>query len=118
MVSLVRDSRSRSLAKTVAYRVVAIALLAGITYYFTGNAGEATGITVLFNVTGAIAYYGLERLWESVEWGRSGPESDSDRNDFEQLEPPYSEGRALRLAHTPENSSKVEATPLPAKKRS
>jgi uncharacterized membrane protein len=67
---LSRDSRGRSLAKTVVYRVVAIALLAGISYYYTGNAGEAGLITILFNASGTIAYYGLERIWESVEWGR------------------------------------------------
>ena len=65
-----RDTRERSLAKTVVYRVVAIALLAGISYYYTGNAGEAGLITILFNATGTVSYYGLERLWESVEWGR------------------------------------------------
>ena len=65
-----RDTRERSLAKTVVYRVVAIALLAGISYYYTGNAGEAGLITILFNASGTVAYYGLERLWESVEWGR------------------------------------------------
>jgi uncharacterized membrane protein len=64
------DSRGRSLAKTAVYRTVSIALLAAITYYYTGNAGEATTITILFNGGGALAYYGLERLWESIDWGR------------------------------------------------
>lgn len=49
---------------------MAIALLAGITYYYTGSAGEATVITILFNATGTVAYYGLERLWDAVPWGR------------------------------------------------
>ena len=53
------------------YRVWAIALLAAISYYFTGNAGEAT----MFNVGGTLAYYSLERLWEDLNWGRSAPES-------------------------------------------
>jgi len=69
---LSRESRRRTLAKTVVYRTVAIALLAGITFYYTGSAGEATVITLLFNVTGAIAYYGLERLWDAIQWGRGG----------------------------------------------
>jgi uncharacterized membrane protein len=68
--TLSRDSRERSLAKTIVYRLLALALLAGISYYYTGNPGEAGLITVLFNASGTIAYYGLERLWESVEWGR------------------------------------------------
>ena len=74
-VVLGRDSRGRSLAKTVVYRVWAVALLAAISYYFTGNAGEATTITILFNVGGTLAYYGLERLWASLDWGRSAPGS-------------------------------------------
>ena len=65
-----RDSRERTLAKTIVYRLVAIALLAGVSYYYTGNAGEAGLITILFNASGTVAYYGLERLWESVDWGR------------------------------------------------
>jgi uncharacterized membrane protein len=47
-----------------------VALLAGITFYYTGNAGEATTITILFNAGGTLVYYALERLWDSVEWGR------------------------------------------------
>jgi uncharacterized membrane protein len=70
-VVLSRDSRGRSLAKTVVYRVWAIALLAAISYYFTGNAGEATTITILFNAGGTLAYYGLERLWAYLDWGKS-----------------------------------------------
>jgi uncharacterized membrane protein len=78
-----RDSKSRTLAKTIVYRVVAIALLAGITYYFTGSAGEATTITALFNIAGTIAYYGLERLWESVLWGRGRQQPQVDRRAHE-----------------------------------
>ena len=69
------DSRGRSLAKTVVYHVWAVAFLAAISYYFTGNAREATTITVLFNAGGTLACYGLERLWESLDWGRGASES-------------------------------------------
>jgi len=58
--------------------MVAIALLAGITYYYTGSAGESTLITILFNAGGTLAYYGLERLWESVPWGRGSLEPMTD----------------------------------------
>ena len=80
-----KDSRRRTLAKTGVYRVVAIALLAGISYYYTGNAGEATVITILFNVTGTIAYYGLERLWDAIQWGRGRVERASSQGDRESL---------------------------------
>ena len=81
LAMLGRDSKGRTLAKTIVYRVVAIALLAALTYYLTGNAGEATTITILFNVAGTGAYYGLERLWEYVEWGRNPVEGASSRSD-------------------------------------
>ena len=69
------ESRARSLTKTLTYRVVVIALLAVVTYAFTGNAGETTVITVVFNAGGAAFYYGFERLWDAVEWGKLSMES-------------------------------------------
>ena len=57
--------------KTISYRIVVGALLALITFYFTGNPGTTTIITVLFNLGGAAVYYGFERLWDSINWGRN-----------------------------------------------
>ncbi len=54
----------------LSYRAVIVALLAAITFYFTGNAGEATAITIVFNVGGSLVYYGYERLWDSISWGK------------------------------------------------
>jgi len=67
------ESRARSLTKTLSYRVIVIALLAAVTYAFTGNAGETTVITVVFNIFGAAIYYGFERLWDAIEWGKKLP---------------------------------------------
>lgn len=64
------ESRARSLTKTLTYRVIVIALLAAVTYAFTGNAGETTVITAVFNIGGAAIYYGFERLWDAIEWGK------------------------------------------------
>jgi uncharacterized membrane protein len=61
----------RSIAKTLSYRVVIIALLAAITFYYTGNAGQTTIITVVFNLSGAAVYYGYERLWDAIGWGKA-----------------------------------------------
>jgi len=68
------ESRKRSIAKTLSYRVVIAALLALITYYYTGSPGATTAITVVFNLGGAAVYYGFERLWDAITWGRKpGP---------------------------------------------
>jgi len=96
---LSRDSRRRTLAKTGVYRVVAIALLAGITYYYTGNAGEATVITILFNVTGTIAYYGLERLWDAIQWGRGKTVPATSQEDRDSLNLPPGSTLAVTPRH-------------------
>ena len=67
---LTTETRKRSLAKTITYRAASTALLAVITFYLTGNAGEATTITLLFSVGASVVYYVLERLWNSVKWGK------------------------------------------------
>jgi uncharacterized membrane protein len=68
------ETRWRFLGKTLSYRVVVVALLAVITYALTGNPGEATMITILFNTGAAVIYYGFERLWCSISWGVRGLE--------------------------------------------
>jgi len=64
------ETVARSMTKTLTYRVVIFALLAVITYYYTGNAGETTVISVVFNVSGAGVYYVFERLWNAISWGK------------------------------------------------
>ena len=54
----------------VTYRVAAAALLAAITFYLTGSAGLTGVVTLVFNVGGAGVYYGIERLWDVIAWGR------------------------------------------------
>jgi uncharacterized membrane protein len=61
---------TRSLAKTLSYRVVIFALLTAITYYYTGDVGQTTVISIAFNVSGALVYYLFERLWNAVTWGK------------------------------------------------
>ena len=103
--TLSRDSRGRSLVKTVVYRVWAIALLAAISYYFTGNPGETTTIAILFNVGGTLAYYSLERLREGLDWGRSAPES--------RPTPSAAPSWGVNLAAESEDSKIVTATSRP-----
>lgn len=62
----------RSLTKMLTYRIAVLILLAAVTFYFTGNLGEATAITVVFNVCGSVVYYVYERLWNSIDWGKNG----------------------------------------------
>ena len=70
LFSLSSETKWRSLGKTLSYRVFAIALLAMVTYTLTGNPGETTMVTIVFNASAAVAYYGFERLWGAVNWGK------------------------------------------------
>jgi uncharacterized membrane protein len=65
------ETRKRSIVKTLIYRVIVGVMLALLTFYFTGNPGTTTIITVLFNVGGTAVYYGFERFWDTVNWGRN-----------------------------------------------
>ena len=64
------ETRTRSLIKMVTYRLSAVALLAAVSFYYTGNAGESTVISLVFNLVGSVVYYACERLWDAINWGR------------------------------------------------
>ena len=64
------DTKKRSWAKSIVWRVIGIVLLGVISYLITGNWKEMTSITILFHGIRVIMYYYHERLWECVSWGR------------------------------------------------
>jgi uncharacterized membrane protein len=53
------------------YRIMVVVLLIVITYYFTGDLGQTTTISIVFNVAGSAIYYVYERMWGRIEWGRA-----------------------------------------------
>lgn len=63
------DSRKRSIIKMLTYRAILTALLAAISWAFTGNLGQTTVITIVFSVTATVIYYVHERAWNSIRWG-------------------------------------------------
>jgi len=65
-----RDSRLRSLVKSITWRVMGIIILAGLAWWFTGNVEQTTLITVTFHGIRVILYYFHERIWERIKWGR------------------------------------------------
>lgn len=65
----VAESRKRSITKMLTYRAILTALLAVISWIFTGNVGQTTVITIVFSVAATAIYYLHERMWNSVRWG-------------------------------------------------
>ena len=61
---------SRSLTKTITWRILATSDTFLISWFITGNwtwAGAIAGIEV---VTKMFLYYGHERVWDKIKWGR------------------------------------------------
>jgi uncharacterized membrane protein len=52
----VKEVRKRSIAKTIACRAVAAMLLFVMAYAYTGNPGESTVISIVFNTLAAVVY--------------------------------------------------------------
>jgi uncharacterized membrane protein len=50
------------------YRAILTALLAGITWAFTGNLTQTSIITIVFSVSATAIYYLHERTWLRIKW--------------------------------------------------
>lgn len=62
-------SKTRSLAKSLTWRVVAIIVTFASIYFLTGEIITATAGTVLTNSINFVLYYLHERVWLKVTWG-------------------------------------------------
>lgn len=66
----VGESKKRSIVKMLTYRALLTALLAIISWIFTGNLGQTTVITIVFSVSATAIYYLHERVWNAIKWER------------------------------------------------
>jgi uncharacterized membrane protein len=57
------ESKKRSLLKAISYRAILTAVLAVITYTFTGNLVQTSGIIIIFSIVATFVYYAHERIW-------------------------------------------------------
>lgn len=64
------ESRRRSLAKALSWRVLAWCITAGVAYVFTGQATFALTIGFADSLLKIFVYYLHERTWMSVDFGR------------------------------------------------
>jgi uncharacterized membrane protein len=65
------DTKSRSLAKAISWRVTGTADTFLISWLITGEPLLATGIAVTELVTKVFLYWFHERLWNRVKWGQN-----------------------------------------------
>lgn len=64
------ETFSRSIFKTISYRVVILILDFASIYLFTGQIKVAVGFMIVSNVYTTLAYFFHERIWDKIKWGK------------------------------------------------
>lgn len=65
-----RERHRRSILKTISWRILATFTTTMIVYLLTGRLLLSIGIGSIEAVTKMILYYGHERFWGVISWGR------------------------------------------------
>jgi len=63
------ESHSRSLAKALSWRVIALAITTGVSYMLSESVAVAVSIGVVDSMIKIGAYYAHERAWTNVRFG-------------------------------------------------
>lgn len=64
------ETRKRTIARMVSYRITAWSFTIFYTWLFTGSIGQATGFATLLHILLSIDYYIHERVWLNIKWGK------------------------------------------------
>jgi len=64
------ETRKRTLAKTITFRIIATITTIVLVLIFTGDYALAGTIGALDVISKLIIYYFHERVWHKVKWGR------------------------------------------------
>ena len=70
------ESHKRSIAKALSWRLIAVVITTVTAYIFTKEVSIALSVGVADSVAKLFTYYGHERLWERVSFGRQKPTKD------------------------------------------
>jgi uncharacterized membrane protein len=65
------DTNTRSLVKTISWRITGSLSTFIISYIISGDFKVAGSIAVIQITANTILYYGHERIWNLIGWGRS-----------------------------------------------
>lgn len=67
----VRETHSRTVFKTVSWRIIATVTTMVIVYIFTGEFLLSIGVGAVEVIAKILFYYLHERIWEMVSWGKA-----------------------------------------------
>jgi len=65
-----KETRLRSLVKSLAYRIISIIGTGLLSWFITKDIKETISITLAIQVFLIILYYSSERIWDKINWGR------------------------------------------------
>ena len=65
------ESRKRSILKALSWRLAAFFITAGVVLLITGHLELAAGVGLADTLIKVGAFYGHERLWNRIEFGRT-----------------------------------------------
>ncbi len=71
MARVFHEKVSRSIVKSVVYRVVIVISTAIISFLITHDYGTTFVLVVFVNIANMILYYLHERVWDGIGWGKS-----------------------------------------------
>lgn len=63
------ETRQRTLAKTILYRVILIISDAIVVYYFTRRIDITLASIGFISIANTVIYYFYDRVWSGVKWG-------------------------------------------------
>jgi uncharacterized membrane protein len=64
------ESKKRTIARMITYRISAWLFTICWTYLFTKNIANATGFATILHLLLSVDYYIHERIWLKIKWGR------------------------------------------------
>ena len=66
----IMETKTRTLVKTVVWRIIATLLTWAVVYIFTGSITGSLEITLVAAAVSMLAYYVHERVWNVIKWGK------------------------------------------------
>ncbi len=66
-----KDNHSRTIAKTISWRIIATLTTAILVLIFTGSLAIAAGVGSAEAASKMVFYYAHERAWNKISWGKA-----------------------------------------------
>jgi len=65
------ETRRRSVVKAVLWQLLGLVVLSAVGLLLTGSVALGGAIALVNTATGFVLYFGYERLWSRIRWGRA-----------------------------------------------